>query len=79
MKKEQLTDRLEVVYSSRSQVDLMGAKSFLESEGIITFMQNEIAGQIYGNLADIPKILVKEADLERANALLVSGGYLTSQ
>ncbi|SEA05354.1 Putative signal transducing protein [Arachidicoccus rhizosphaerae] len=76
MEDNQITDPLEVIYSSQSNTDVIGAKNFLESEGIPTFMQNEIAGQLYGNIADIPKLLVKQTDFEKAHALLITGGYL---
>lgn len=75
MTSDNITDNLKVVFSSHFPVEVQGAKNYLESEGVPAFLFNEMAGQIYGNAADKPKILVRETDVERALAVLKEGGY----
>jgi len=69
-------DNWEILFTASSAADLYSAKNYLESEGIETLLQNELAAQIYGNAADKAKILVKEHDVEKATKTLVKGGYL---
>ena len=52
------------------------AKNYLESEGIETQLQNELAAQIYSNAVDEAKLLVKENDLEQGIQILTKGGYI---
>ncbi len=56
------------------------AKAYLESEGIEVFLQDEMTTQVfnfYSNAIGGVKMLVQEADTERALQLLIEGGYLT--
>lgn len=64
-----------VIFSSH-QFEVYSAKNYLESEGIETFLQNELAAQIYSNAVDTVKLLVREADLERGMKILIQGGYI---
>ena len=71
-----MTDNWKILFRAHSDIELQNAKNYLESERIPTFIQNELAAQIYGNAADKPKILVKEKYFERAMNILKEGGYL---
>lgn len=67
-----------VVYSPAKPFEVNLAKNYLESEGIETVLQNELASQIYGNLADKAVLLVKEKDFEQATKILTERGYIKS-
>ena len=71
----QITDNWKLIFTSHSSNEVFAAKNFLASEGIESFVQNELSAQIYGSAVDTPKLLVKEQDFERANELLIKGGY----
>lgn len=62
--------------SPTAPFDIQLAKNYLESEGIETLLQNELAAQVYSNAVDEAKLLVKENDAERAIDILVKGGYI---
>lgn len=63
-------------HTSHSAMEVQAAKNYLESEDIPAFVQNELAAQMYGSVADKPKILVKENDFDKAKEVLIRGGYL---
>ncbi|HEX7756681.1 MAG TPA: DUF2007 domain-containing protein [Niabella sp.] len=69
-------DNWKIIFSATSPFEVQLAKSYLESEGIVTFLQNELAAQIYSNAVDAPKLLVKESDVDEGLRLLIKGGYL---
>lgn len=69
-------NRWDVIFIAPSAIEAHSAKNYLVSEGIEALIQNEIAAQVYGNAVDKPKILIKEADVEKATAVLLKGGYL---
>jgi hypothetical protein len=52
------------------------AKTYLESEGIETQLQNELAAQVYSGAADEAKLLVKESDWQQGIKILTKGGYI---
>ena len=52
------------------------AKNYLESEGIETQLQNELAAEVYSSAADEAKLLVKESDWEQGIQILTKGGYI---
>jgi len=63
------------IFSYQSELHL--AKSFLESEGIECFVENEFINQIYpvGTDALGCKLQVAEQDFERAAQLLIEGDF----
>lgn len=61
---------------STTPVEIYLAKSYLESEGIETQLQNELAAQVYSNAVDEAKLLVKESDVEQGVKILIKGGYI---
>ena len=65
-----------IIASAAAPFDLYLAKSYLESEGIETLLQNELAAQVYSNAVDEAKLLVKESDVEQAEKILIKGGYI---
>ena len=65
-----------IVFSSTDPFEVNLAKTYLESEGIETIIQNELAAQIYASVMDKPKLLVREKDLEQAIKILIKGGYI---
>jgi hypothetical protein len=69
-------DSWKIVFSSTNQFEINLAKNYLESEGIETILQNELAAQIYGSWIDKPKLLVREKDLEQAIKILTKGAYI---
>lgn len=69
-------DNWKIIFSATSPFEVQLAKSYLESEGIVTFLQNELAAQIYSNAVDAPKLLVKESDVDEGLRLLIKGEYL---
>lgn len=69
-------NRWEVIFIAPSAIEAYSVKNHLASEGIEAVIQNEIAAQVYGNAVDKPKILIKEADVEKATTVLLKGGYL---
>lgn len=71
-----IVDNWKVIFSSGVVMEVHSAKNYLESEGVETLLQNELAAQIYANNADKAKILVKERDFEKATEILNKGGYL---
>lgn len=65
-----------ILFSSRTPFEVNLARNYLESEGIETILQNELASQIYSNAVDETKLLVKETDLEKGIKILIRGGYI---
>jgi len=63
------------IFSYQSELHLV--KSFLESEGIECFTENEFINQIYpvGTEAFGCKLQVAEQDFEKAIQLLIEGGF----
>lgn len=60
------------------QNDLHLAKSFLESEGIECFVQDELINQVYPlgtNALGGIKLQVEESQAEKAVQLLIEGGF----
>lgn len=62
--------------SATAPYDIYLVKGYLESEGIETQLQNELAAQVYSNAVDEAKLLVKEEDVDKAIAILKKGGYI---
>lgn len=69
-------DSWKIVYSPTDPFRVNLTKNYLESEGIETILQNELAAQIYASVIDKPKLLVREKDVEQAMKLLIKGGYI---
>ncbi|MBX2923580.1 MAG: DUF2007 domain-containing protein [Chitinophagaceae bacterium] len=71
-------DNWKIIMSSSSAApfDVYLVKSYLESEGIATLLQNDLAAQVYSGAVDDAKLLVKENDLERGIQILTRGGYI---
>lgn len=69
-------DNWKIIFRSAFPLEAQLAKSYLESEGIETLIQNETAAQIYSNAVDEPKLLVKESDVEAGIKILTEGGYI---
>jgi len=69
-------DSWKIVFSPANQFETNLAKNYLESEGIETILQNELAAQIYGSWIDKPKLLVKEKDIEQAIKILIKGAFI---
>lgn len=69
-------DNWKIILSSISTFEIYSAKNYLESEGIETLLQNELSSQVYSNLADKIKLLVKEKDLAEGTRILMHGGYI---
>ncbi len=62
--------------STNAPFDIHLAKSYLESEGIETQLQNELAAQVYSNAVDEAKLLVRESDVEKGMEILKKVGYI---
>ncbi|MBX3254471.1 MAG: DUF2007 domain-containing protein [Chitinophagaceae bacterium] len=62
--------------SSAAPFEVYLAKSYLESEGIATLLQNDLAAQVYSGAVDEAKLLVKESDVEQGIKILTKGGYI---
>lgn len=61
--------------------DAYMAKAFLESEGIKTFLKDELTVQVYNfysNAIGGVKLQVKERDFENGLVILKKGGYIKS-
>ena len=71
----QITDNWKLIFTSHSSTEVFAAKNFLDSEGIETWVQNELSAQVYGSTVDTPKLMVREQDFEKATEILVRGGY----
>lgn len=69
-------DSWKIVFSSTDPFEVNLAKNYLESEGIETILQNELAAQIYASVIDKSKLLVREKDLEPAIKILIKGAYV---
>jgi len=67
-------DNWKIILSSNT-FDIYSAKNYLESEGIETLLQNELSAQMYPNVADKIKLLVKEKDVEEGTRILTQGGF----
>ena len=61
---------------SAAPFDIYLAKSYLEANGIVVQLQNELAAQVYSGAVDQAKLLVRESDAERGIKLLTEGGYI---
>lgn len=68
-----------IVFSASKPFEVNLAKNFLESEGIETILQNELASQLYGNAVDKVKLLVKEKDVEQATKILIERDYIKTE
>ena len=58
------------------------AKAYLESEGIETFLKDELTVQVhpfYSNAIGGVKLQAKESDFENALVVLEKGGYINSE
>ncbi len=69
-------DSWKIAFSSTNPFEVNLAKNYLESEGIETILQNELAAQIYSSVVDKPKLLVREKDIEQAIKILIEGAYI---
>lgn len=71
-----------VVYTTVYPQDIYPAKNLLESEGITTFLKDELTAQVYNfysNAIGGVKLLVHSSDLERSRELLLEGRYLSPE
>ena len=69
-------DSWKIVFSSTDPFEVNLAKTYLESEGTETILQNELGAQIYASVIDKPKLLVRENDLEQAIKILIKRAYI---
>lgn len=68
-----------VIYTSVYPQDIYAPKNLLESEGITTFVRDELTAQVYNfysNAIGGVKLLVHRDELEHALEALVRGGYI---
>jgi hypothetical protein len=67
-----------VVYTAIYPQEVYMAQSLLETEGIETFIRDELASQVigYGIAVGGVKLMVHESDAGRALELLAGGGYI---
>jgi hypothetical protein len=67
-----------VVYTAIYPQEVYMAQSLLDTEGIETFIKDELASQVIGftTAAGGVKLMVHAADAPRAVELLTAGGYL---
>lgn len=75
-RKNQIMNSWKIVFSTNNPFEVNLAKTYLESEGIKTIIQNELAAQIYASVIDKPKLLVREEDLEKARKILIEADYI---
>lgn len=61
---------------SATPFDIYLAKSYLESNGLETQLQDELTAQVYSGSVVQAKLLVKEDDLEQGIKILTNGGYI---
>lgn len=72
-------DNWSVVYITMYPQDIYSARNLLESEGITTFLKDELTAQVqnfYSTAIGGVKLLVHNSDLGRSRELLVQGGYI---
>ncbi len=72
-------DSWEIVYTAILPQNVYLPQSLLESEGITTFIKDELTAQIhnfYSNAIGGVKLMVPAADAARARTILVDGGYI---
>lgn len=75
-------DNLKTIITFTLPQDAYMAKGYLESEGIETFMKDELTAQVhnfYSNAIGGVKIQVKESDYEKGLLILKKGGYITEE
>lgn len=68
-----------VVYTAIYPQDVYMAQSLLESDGIFTFIKDELTAQVhnfYSTAIGGVKLMVRESDVHRAVELLTAGGYI---
>jgi hypothetical protein len=57
-------------------------QGFLESEGIVTILKDEMTTQVnnmYSNAVGGVKVMVREEDFENAQQILIKGGYINPE
>ncbi len=69
-----------VVYTAIYPQKVYMAKSLLETEGIETFVKDELSSQVIGYTVAVGgvKLMVHDGDMPRAVELLTEGGYIES-
>jgi hypothetical protein len=69
---------LSVIYTATYHQQVYTAKSFLENEGIETFVKDDLSSQVVGYLTAVGgiKLMVRGSDAPRALELLTAGGYI---
>jgi hypothetical protein len=67
-----------VVYAGAYPSEVYMAKNLLETEGIETFIKDELTSQVIGFSTALGgvKLMVHENDAPRALELLTAGGYI---
>jgi hypothetical protein len=71
-----------IVFVATYPQDIYPAQNLLESEGITTFLKDELTAQVnnfYSTAIGGVKLLVHNDDLERSRELLIQGGYIRSE
>lgn len=76
MKKERTELQLVTIAEVDHPHEASMLKSFLETEGISVYLQDEIVSQFYTMAVGGIKIQVSNVDAERAHQLLVEGGFM---
>lgn len=77
-----MKDNWKIVYTSTLPQDIYLARSFLESEGIGTLLQDELTTQVhnfYSTAIGGAKLLVPDEHAEQATRLLREAGYIIPQ
>lgn len=68
-----------IIYRTTTPQEIYGARNYLESEGIVTVLKDELTAQVnnfYSNAIDGVKLMVHENDYDMALELLKTGGYV---
>ena len=75
-------DNFKTILTFTFPQDAYLAKAFLESEGIETFLKDELTVQVhpfYSNAIGGVKLQVKESEFENGLVVLKNGGYINSE
>lgn len=75
-------ENLKTIMTFTLPQDAYLARSLLESEGIETFIQDELTAQVinfYSNAIGGVKLQVRESDIENGITILKNGGFINSE
>lgn len=74
---EEVTDKMVQIATFPSEAEAGILQTYLEAEGIICYLRDELTNQIYGSISVMGgiKVDILEKDLPRALELMREGGY----